>query len=156
MLASSRQHPRGHFNVGLLLQDDRTDAGLWRVFLVYLTCSPKPAWEMLAPRMPTDFAVTFEADFKGMTTEPTEVGALLESRERLLARVAGWLDAPSRAFLQSVEDEQPDFSLIGLAHATELPGVRRKLHNLAQRTAAKRGADRRQLGETLARIAGAR
>jgi len=34
--------------------------------------------------------------------------------------------------------------------------VRRKLHNLAQRTAAKRAADRQQLDETLARIAGAR
>jgi hypothetical protein len=32
--------------------------------------------------------------------------------------------------------------------------VRRKLYNLAQRTAAKRTADRRQLADTLARIAG--
>jgi hypothetical protein len=30
--------------------------------------------------------------------------------------------------------------------------VRRKLHNLAQRTAAKRAADRQQLDGTLARI----
>ena len=103
-----------------------------------------------------DFLATFEAHFKGMTAEPIGVATLLESRERLLARVAHWLDAPSCAFLESVEDEQPDFSLIGLAHAAELPGVRRKLHNLAQRTAAKRVADRRQLDETLVRIAGAR
>ena len=112
--------------------------------------------QMLAPRVPTDFEATFEAHFKGMTSEPIDVAALLESRERLLARVAHWLDGPSRAFLQSVEDEKPDFSLIGLAHAAELPGVRRKLHNLAQRTAAKRAADRQQLEETLAQIAGAR
>jgi hypothetical protein len=51
-----------------------------------------------------------------------------------------------------VENEQPDFGLIGLAHAAKLPGVRRKLHNLAQRTAAKRAADRGQLAEVLARI----
>ncbi len=154
--ALSRQHPRDLFDVGLLLEDERADACLWRTFLVYLTCSPKPAWEMLAPREPADFGATFEAHFKGMTSEPIGVAALLESRERLLARVAHWLDGPSRAFLQSVEDEKPDFNLIGLAHAAELPGVRRKLHNLAQRTAAKRAADRRQLDETLARIAGAR
>ena len=154
--ALSRQHPRDLFDVGLLLEDKRADAGLWRTFLVYLTCSPKPAWEMLAPRVPTDFEATFEAHFKGMTSEPISVAALLESRERLLARVAHWLDGPSRAFLQSVEDEKPDFSLIGLAHAAELPGVRRKLHNLAQRTAAKRAADRQQLDETLARISAAR
>lgn len=152
----SRQHPRDLFDVGLLLEDERADAGLWRTLLVYLTCSPKPAWEMLAPRVPADFEATFKAHFKGMTSEPISVAALLESRERLLARVAHWLDGPSRAFLQSVEEEKPDFNLIGLAHAAELPGVRRKLHNLAQRTAAKRAADRQQLDETLVRIAGAR
>ena len=154
--ALSRQHPRDLFDVGLLLQDERADEVLWRTFLVYLTCSPKPAWEMLSPRVPGDFEATFEAHFKGMTSEPISVAALLENRERLLARVAHWLDGPSRALLQSVEDEKPDFSLIGLADAVGLPGVRRKLHNLAQRTATKRAADRQQLDETLARIAGAR
>lgn len=154
--ALSRQHPRDLFDVGLLLEDGRTDKLLWRTFLVYLTCSPKPAWEMLAPRVPADFATTFDAHFKGMTAEPISAQALLESRERLLARVSGWLDEPSCAFLRAVEHEQPDFGLIGLAHAAELPGVRRKLHNLAQRSAAKRAADRRQLEETLARIVDAR
>ena len=152
--ALSRQHPRDHFDVGLLLEDERADQALWRTFLVYLTCSPKPAWEVLAPRVPADFPATFDAHFKGMTAEPIDAEALLESRERLLARVAGWLDGPSCAFLRSVEGEQPDFGLIGLPHAAELPAVRRKLHNLAQRTAAKRMADRGQLEETLARILG--
>jgi len=151
--ALSRQHPRDLFDVGLLLQDERADEALWRTFLVYLTCSPKPVWEMLAPRVPADFEATFEAHFKGMTTEPVEIAALLESHERLLSRVATWLDEPSRAFLQSVEDERPDFSLIGLASAADLPGVRRKLHNLARRTAAKRAADRGHLADALARIA---
>ena len=63
---------------------------------------------------------------------------------------------PSCAFLRSIEDQQPDFNLIGLPHAADLPAVRRKLHNLAQRTDAKRAADRGLLEETLARIAGAR
>lgn len=150
--ALARQHPRDLFDVGLLLEDERADAHLWRTFLVYLTCSPKPAWEMLAPRVPGDFEATFAAHFQGMTTEAIAVEALLASRERLLERVAGWLDGPSCAFLQSVENEQPDFNLIGLAHAAELPGVRRKLYNLSQRTAAKRAADHGQLAEALARI----
>lgn len=152
--ALSRQHPRDLFDVGLLLEDERADQMLWRTFLVYLTCNPKPAWEMLAPRVPADFTVTFDAHFKGMTAETISAEALLESRERLLVRVAGWLNEPSCAFLRSVEDEQPDFGLIGLPHAAELPGVRRKLYNLAQRTAAKRMADRGQLEDTLAWILG--
>ncbi|MFJ1260740.1 nucleotidyl transferase AbiEii/AbiGii toxin family protein [Cupriavidus sp. CuC1] len=152
--ALSRQHPRDLFDVGLLLEDPRADEMLWRTFLVYLTCSPKPAWEMLRPRVPADFAATFDVHFRGMTAEPISAEALLESRERLLARVAGWLDKPSCAFLRSVEDEKPDFGLLGLSHASQLPGVRRKLHNLAQRTAAKREADRRELEQALERIAG--
>jgi hypothetical protein len=150
--ALSRQHPRDLFDVGLLLEDERLDQALWRTFLVYLTCSPKPAWEMLAPRVPVDFAATFEAHFKGMTAEPIEVDVLLDIHERLLARVVAWLDEPSCAFLRSVEDQRADFDLIGLPHAANLPAVRRKLHNLAQRTNAKRAADRDALEETLARI----
>ncbi len=152
--ALSRQHPRDLFDVGLLLKDERAGQMLWRTFLVYLTASPKPAWEMLAPRMPADFAATFRAHFQGMTAEPIELEALLDIRELLLARVAGWLDEPSCAFLRSVEDERPDFALIGLTQAAVLPAVQRKLHNLARRTGAKRAADRDQLEKTLARVVG--
>jgi hypothetical protein len=154
--AWSRQHRRDLFDVGLLLEDERAGRLLWQTFLVYLTCRPKPAWEMLAPRVPADFAMTFEAHFKGMTAEPIEAEALQDVHESLLARVTGWLDEPSCAFLRSVEDERPDFDLIGLPHAADLPAVRRKLHNLAQRTDAKRAADRSLLEETLARIVGAK
>jgi predicted nucleotidyltransferase component of viral defense system len=150
--ALSRQHPRDIFDVGLLLEDERADQVLWRTFLVYLTCSPKPAWEMLGPRVPANFAVIFEAHFKGMTAEPIEAEVLLDIHERLLARVSGWLDEPSCAFLRSIEDERPDFDLIGLPHAADLPAVRRKLHNLAQRTDDKRAADRRLLEEALMRV----
>ena len=108
------------------------------------------------PRVPADFVATFEAHFKGMTVEPIEAEALLSIHECLLARVVGWLDEPSCAFLRSIEDQRPDFDLIGLPHAANLPAVRRKLHNLAQRTDVKRAADRNQLEETLARIADAR
>src|SRR3546814_21085346 len=88
---------------------------------------------MLAPRVPADFTATFEAHFKGMTAEPIEVGALLESRESLVSRVAAWLDEPSCAFMRSVENEQQDFGLIGLANAAKLPGGRRRVHNILPR-----------------------
>jgi len=89
------------------------------------------------------------------------VGAALrvsgQGAVRSAARVVhGWLDEPSCAFLRSIEDGRPDFDLIGLPHAAELPAVRRKLHNLAQRADAKRAADRSLMEETLARIVGVR
>lgn len=150
----STEHPRDIFDVSLLLEDERAEQMLCRTFLVYLTCSPKPTWEMLASRVPADFAVIFEALFRGMTAEPIEVEALLDIHERLLAHVAGWPDEPSCVFLRSVEGQRPNFDLIGLPHAADLPAVRRKLPNLTQRTDVKRAAGQRLLEETLARIVG--
>lgn len=61
------------------------------------------------------------------------------------------------SLLQSVEDEKPDFNLIGLAHAAARPGVRRKRRDMgAAHGRQARVAGRRQLNETGARIAGAR
>jgi hypothetical protein len=149
--ALSRQHPRDPFDIQRLLDDGRFDERLWCTFLVYLTCSPKPAAEILAPQEPRDFEQIFTAHFQGMTTKPSSVEALLDARARLLLRVSELLDAPSRAFLESVEREAPGFSLIGLPQAADLPGVRRKLQNLSQRSAKKREADHRQLADLLGR-----
>lgn len=150
--ALSRQHPRDLFDIAKLLQREGIDEHLWHTFLIYLTGSPKPAAEMLAPNTPRDFDAVFDAQFRGMTAEPVSVGELLLARISLLERVGELLDAPSRAFLESVEREAPDFNLIGLPQAAELPGVRRKMQNLARRSPAKRDADNRQLAETLDRI----
>lgn len=149
--ALSRQHPRDFFDMQPLLDEGRFDERLWRTFLVYLTCSPKPAAEMLAPQEPRDFEQTFEAHFQGMTAASVSAKSLLDVRARLLQRVSELLDARSREFLESVEREAPDFSLIGLPHAAGLPGVRRKLANLGQRSAAKRAADYGQLAAVIAR-----
>ena len=100
---------------------------------------------MLSPQEPREFNEIFRAHFQGMTAAPVTVASLLEVRARLLRLILEWLDAPSRAFLDSVEREAPDFRLIELPHAADLPGVRRKLTNLGQRSAAKRAADYEQL-----------
>jgi len=94
---------------------------------------------------------TFEAHFQGMTAAPVTAKSLLDVRARLLQRVSELLDPRTRAFLESIEREAPDFSLIELPHAAGLPAVRRKLANLGQRSAAKRAADYEQLATIIAR-----
>jgi hypothetical protein len=69
---------------------------------------------MLAPNQPLDFEQTFAAHFQGMTAAPVTAATLLDVRERLLNRISEFLDATSRAFLESVEREVPDFDLIEL------------------------------------------
>lgn len=150
--ALSRQHPRDLFDVGLLLDTGRLDAGLWRTFLVYLTASPRPTWELLEPGEPRDLATVHRTQFAGMTAWPTTVESLLDVRRRFLAQLPSLMDQAARAFLESVEREAPDFDLIGLPNAAGLPAIRRKLQNLVQRSAAKREADHRQLAEALERI----
>lgn len=68
--ALSCQHPRDLFDMQPLLDDGRLDERLWRTFLVYLTCSTKPAAEMLAPQEPRNFEQIFTAHFQGMTAAP--------------------------------------------------------------------------------------
>jgi hypothetical protein len=106
---------------------------------------------MLAPQEPRDFEQTFAAHFQGMTAAPVTAKSLLDVRARLLQHVSELLDARSRAFLESVEREAPDFTLIELPHAADMPGVRRKLANLGQRSSAKRAADYEQLAKVIAR-----
>lgn len=150
--ALSRQHPRDLFDIGLLLEDPRADERLWRTFLVYMTCSPKPAWEMLIPNDPKDFSAIYETHFRGMSAIPASAEMLLEYRARLLRRIADWFTPESRAFLESIESEDPDFDLIDLPHAADLPAVKRKLQNLASRSGSKRTADLAQLVEAFQRI----
>ncbi|MBW8312949.1 MAG: nucleotidyl transferase AbiEii/AbiGii toxin family protein [Rhizobium sp.] len=152
--ALSRQHPRDLFDVGLLMDAGRFDIALWHTFLVYLTASPKPAAEMLAPADPREFTEIFENHFKGMTVAPVAEKTLLDHRTRLLTGIGRMIDDASIALLESVEEERPDFGLIGLPQAANLPGVRRKLQNLSQRTPDKRAADRARLTEVLDRLHG--
>jgi len=152
--ALSRQHPRDLFDVGLLMESGRLDTALWRTFLVYLTASPRPAAEMLAPAEPIGFTELFASHFEGMTQDPVTAQELLRTRTRLLRRVSELLDESAISFLESVEEEKPDFDLIGLPKAASLPGIRRKLLNLGQRSEAKRQADHAQLADVLHRLRG--
>lgn len=147
--ALSRQHPRDLFDIRPLLEEGRLNDRLWRTFLVYLISTPKPAAEILAPKEPQDFERMFAVHFQGMTREPVSSASLLEVLARLLRRISELLDRRSRTFLESIEREAPDFNLIGLPNAADLPGVRRKLANLGQRSAAKREADYKQLATAL-------
>jgi hypothetical protein len=86
----------------------------------------------------------------GIRFEGDGLRMMLEEARDLL-RNTELLDPLSRALLESVEHEDPDFNLIGLPHAANLPGVRRKLQDLSQRSAKKREADHGQLDDLLAR-----
>jgi len=128
--AMDRQHPRDLFDVMQLFSHEGITAGIRRAFVVYLASHNRPVHEVLFPAM-REVELEYERNFKGMTTEPVELGSLLAARERMMQELQGGLDADERRFLLSLVAGRPDWPALGIAHAEQLPGIRWKLHNLA-------------------------
>lgn len=129
--AMDRQHPRDLFDVMQLFAHEGITEGIRRAFVVYLASHNRPVHEVLFPAM-RDISQEYERNFKGMTTEPVELDALLAARERMVQELHSSLDADERRFLLSLVNGQPEWPLLGIAHAEHLPGIRWKLQNLAQ------------------------
>jgi predicted nucleotidyltransferase component of viral defense system len=150
--AMDRQHPRDVFDVMQLFAHEGITPGIRRAFIVYLASHNRPVHEVLysAPR---DIAQEYERTFKGMTTDAVELAHLLTARERMMVELQSGLDANERSFLLTLVANQPDWSLLGISHVAELPGVRWKLQNLGQlqKTNPKKFAEQ---AHALARLLG--
>ena len=77
-----------------------------------------------------DIGHEYERNFKGMTTEPVELAALLAARERMVQELQGGLDADERRFLLSLVAGRPECRFLGIAHVERLPRSLWKHHNL--------------------------
>jgi hypothetical protein len=65
---------------------------------------------------------------------------LIETRARLLREIHSRLGDDERRFLVSVKRMAPEWELVGLQAAADLPAVRWKLHNLGKMNPARRAA----------------
>ena len=140
--ALDRQHPRDLFDVCSLLATEGIDDALRRAFLVYLLSHNRPMAEILAPtRKPLQ--EEFRRGFAGMTREPVALADLEAAREAIIAAMVAEMPEGHRRFLLGFKRGQPDWSLLGLPDAQNLPAVRWKQRNLEQLAAdrRKRGAD---------------
>jgi predicted nucleotidyltransferase component of viral defense system len=140
--ALDRQHPRDLFDVMLLFAHEGITPGIRRAFVVYLASSNRPVHEVLFPPL-RNVQHDYEHNFQGMTTEPVPLDALLAARERMVRELQQGLDDNERRFLLSLVAGAPDWALLNIAHLEHLPGIRWKLHNLAQlqKTNAKKFAE---------------
>jgi predicted nucleotidyltransferase component of viral defense system len=137
MAALDRQHPRDLFDVRDLLANEGIDDMLRKAFIVYLLSHGRPIAEVLAPPR-LDISAEYKRGFEGMVEQPVSLDDLLKAREDLVANIVGKMPEDHKRFLISVKKGEPDWSLLNLPGAKDLPAVRWKLENLAKLGAEKR------------------
>jgi len=102
---------------------------LFDVFLVYAACSSRPVHELLAPNE-KDIGEGFAREFAGMTLDPINIDALLSARKRLIGDIRARLNGNASEFLRTLQAGEPEFTLIGLPQAADLPTIKWKILNL--------------------------
>ena len=127
--ALDRAHPRDLFDVHHLLHEEGISDALFRATLIYLVSSNRPMHELLDPG-PIDLSDLYAREFEGLTARPLPLETLYETRDRLVSELRHRLTGDAAAFLEGVHNCEPNFNLIGLPQAADLPAIRWKLLNL--------------------------
>ena len=146
--ALDRQHPRDLFDVRDLLANEGIDDALRRAFIVYMLSHDRPMSEVLAPTR-KDISEEFLRGFEGMTDKPVSRDELVAAREALIADIVGKMPKEHRRFLVGFERGEPDWSLLKVPVAPDLPAVRWRQQNLDKLSSEKRGALVARLEEVL-------
>ena len=134
--ALDRQHPRDLFDVRHLLANEGIDDRLRKAFIVYMLSHNRPMAEVLAPTR-KDIAQEFKRGFIGMTETPVSLGELIDTREKLIVEVVGRMPRAHRNMLISFEARSPDWSLLDVPNAENLPAIRWRIENLAELDSAR-------------------
>jgi predicted nucleotidyltransferase component of viral defense system len=148
MAALDRQHPRDLFDVRDLLGNEGVDDMLRKAFVVYLLSHNRPMAEVLAPQR-LDISAEYRRGFEGMVEQNVSLDDLLKAREDLIGEIVGNMPERHKTFLISVKKGEPDWTLLDLPGAKDLPAVRWKLENLAKLPTDKRAQLLEGLNEAL-------
>jgi predicted nucleotidyltransferase component of viral defense system len=146
--ALDRQHPRDLFDVRDLIANEGISDALRQAFIVYLLSHDRPMSEVLAPTL-KNIEAAFKHGFSGMTRDSVELADLLAARTALIKSVVGNMPSDHRKFLISFERGEPDWDLLGLPNAADLPAVRWRQQNLDKLSPNKRAVLVARLEEVL-------
>jgi predicted nucleotidyltransferase component of viral defense system len=135
--ALDRQHPRDLFDVRGLLAHEGIDDKLRKAFLIYLLSHDRPMAEVLAPSL-LDISAEYKRGFEGMMHNMVTLDELLKVRENLITEIVEKMPEQHKRFLVSVKRGEPNWDLLDLLGAKDLPAVRWRLENLARLSTDKR------------------
>ena len=147
--ALDRQHPRDLFDIKELLANEGISRKLFITFLAYLLTSDRPMSEILMPER-KDILSKYETELREMVQGPSSLEELAEARGQLVRTIHSVMTDDDRAFLMSVKEMRPDWSLVrGLPRIEHLPAVQWKLQNLDEMSKTKHDASVRKLAAVL-------
>jgi predicted nucleotidyltransferase component of viral defense system len=135
--ALDRQHPRDFFDVRDLLADEGISDELRKAFVVYMLSHHRPMSEVLDPPR-RDMTDDYEHGFIGMTDEPVSLAELEETREEMIEKIVGAMPIEHKNFLIGFECGNPEWDLLGVSGAADLPAVRWRQQNLDKLPKEKR------------------
>ena len=134
--ALDRQHPRDLYDIKQLFDNEGLTEDLVETFLVYLISSGRPIAELLDPQ-PKNISGTYEDEFASMTRDEVTVDALVEARGQLVREIRANITKRHKDFLLSFKAREPDWSLLHVDNAANLPAVKWKQQNLGEMSKEK-------------------
>lgn len=129
MAALDRQHPRDLFDIHQLLENENINDELRNAIIIYLISHDHSPHSLLNPIL-RDIAQDFEQNFVGMTDVPIELSTLYSARQQLITNITSNMPAHHKKFLRSFYSRKPEWDLLGIAEAQNLPAVRWREFNL--------------------------
>jgi hypothetical protein len=142
--ALDRQHPRDLFDVKYLLETEDFTEEVKEGFMLYLLCSDRPINEIIMPNF-QDQRAAMANQFAGMTDDVFTYGEYERVGERLVQILHSSLTEDDKAFLLSVKNVTPDWSIYDFER---FPAIRWKLQNL-QNLKDKKPDKHREIYEAL-------
>ncbi len=129
--ALDRQHPRDLYDIRLLLDNEGFTEEIRKAFIVYLISHNRPIVELLNPGR-QDLQSLYQQEFSGMARTTVPLEELLSTREELIRLVNMGLSPEEKQFLISIKQGQPNWELLGIDGAADLPAVQWKLINISK------------------------
>ncbi|MEQ9439851.1 MAG: nucleotidyl transferase AbiEii/AbiGii toxin family protein [Cyclobacteriaceae bacterium] len=124
--ALDRQHPRDLFDVKYFLANTEFTDEHREGLLLAILSSNRPLEELLYPNY-LDQRAALVNQFEGMANEPFSYEDFEKARENLIETIHGSLTDDDKAFLISIQNLQPDWSIYDFER---FPSVQWKLQNL--------------------------
>jgi hypothetical protein len=137
--ALDRQHPRDLFDARNLLANEGLTDNLREAFILYLIGHNRPMHEVLEGNR-KDITQEYQDNFVGMTEAPVELAELTKAQDEMIAALIGGMPQRHKDFLIGFERGEPDWSLLHIQHASELPAVLWRQKNLDTLTKEQRAA----------------